>query len=301
MKQILFVFLFFIPVLHAEEAERGRLPDGRAFRTGVDGTQLVDYIAELEVSVESLNRQVQGLEDENKEKQAVIDRLRGGGEFKPTLQERDLGARTHQAASRAPVQPQLPCEPKVVETVVEKIVEKPVSCPQVSCPAPADTVDCGTVVAKARQDEAQLFQNTINRQNQEIEELRGALSKASTEARLVAQQRTTSAAPLLSVRSAASPGTLSESRIRAVDSLRQTMQRDIKSLENLVSYRDQLYARVDKSRFPSVNSVPLRELKQQLERAEQVSELSRARTAMNESRGKIQQEIALFKRELKIR
>lgn len=48
----------------AEDGERGRLPDGRAYRTGDDGTQLIDYIAELELSVSDLTRQVQGLETE---------------------------------------------------------------------------------------------------------------------------------------------------------------------------------------------------------------------------------------------
>lgn len=57
-----FVFISGIPDLSAQD--RGRLPDGRAFRTDAEGTQLVDYIAELELSVEALNRRVQGLEGE---------------------------------------------------------------------------------------------------------------------------------------------------------------------------------------------------------------------------------------------
>ena len=43
---------------------RGRLPDGRAFRKDAAGNTMVDYIAELELEVDSLRRQVQGLESE---------------------------------------------------------------------------------------------------------------------------------------------------------------------------------------------------------------------------------------------
>ncbi|GEM_PF-5560052 len=43
--------------------ERGRLPDGRAFRTDADGNQVIDYIAELETTVDALTEQVIALED----------------------------------------------------------------------------------------------------------------------------------------------------------------------------------------------------------------------------------------------
>lgn len=76
--------------LHAEEEERGRLADGRAFRTDGEGNQLVDYIAELEVTAEALQTQVQGLESELKEKIAKISVLEGQqGCLKP-LAERAL-------------------------------------------------------------------------------------------------------------------------------------------------------------------------------------------------------------------
>lgn len=45
--------------------ERGRLPDGRAFRTDTDGNQVVDYIAELETTVDALTQQVIALEDKS--------------------------------------------------------------------------------------------------------------------------------------------------------------------------------------------------------------------------------------------
>jgi regulator of replication initiation timing len=54
----------------SEDLLRGRLPDGRAFRTDATGNQIIDYIAELEVTIEALNRQVYGLQAELEEKEA---------------------------------------------------------------------------------------------------------------------------------------------------------------------------------------------------------------------------------------
>jgi hypothetical protein len=78
--------------VHAEGegSARGRLPDGRAFRTDAQGNQLVDYIAELELSVEQLNRRVHGLEFEVEERQREIDRLSRSGGSAAGVAERDL-------------------------------------------------------------------------------------------------------------------------------------------------------------------------------------------------------------------
>lgn len=78
--------------LRAEDtdAARGRLPDGRAFRTDAQGNQLVDYIAELELSVEQLNRRVHGLEFEVEERQKQIERMSKRGAGDDSIAERDL-------------------------------------------------------------------------------------------------------------------------------------------------------------------------------------------------------------------
>jgi|GEM_PF-2744443 len=85
------IFLFIISGNFAVAQEKGRMADGRAFRTDSAGNQLVDYIAELEVSTEALNRRVMGLEDEITAKNRMIEQLRSGGgaNIKP-LAESDL-------------------------------------------------------------------------------------------------------------------------------------------------------------------------------------------------------------------
>lgn len=68
--------------------ERGRLPDGRAFRTDADGAQLVDYIAELEINILELNRKILSLEDENVTIKANLERVEAGRTER--LVEKDL-------------------------------------------------------------------------------------------------------------------------------------------------------------------------------------------------------------------
>jgi hypothetical protein len=61
-----------VPVVFAQsaEADRGRLPDGRAYRTDQEGNQLVDYIAELELEKEGLENRIFALQDEVRDARA---------------------------------------------------------------------------------------------------------------------------------------------------------------------------------------------------------------------------------------
>jgi len=87
-------YLLVLPVLLlaveslAEEGEKGRLADGRAYRTDNQGNEIVDYIAELELANDALTRRVRGLESEIDEKNLVLQRSGRGVE--PKLVERTL-------------------------------------------------------------------------------------------------------------------------------------------------------------------------------------------------------------------
>lgn len=52
--------------------ERGRLPDGRAFRTDSNGAEIVDYIAELELINADLKERIIGLENELDERARLL-------------------------------------------------------------------------------------------------------------------------------------------------------------------------------------------------------------------------------------
>ena len=92
LDRLFVVFLFFLTLSVSVFAEddRGRLSDGRAFRTDAQGMQLIDYIAELEVTIDELNRRVHGLQYEVEEKEDIIAALKRHGGSRPAIVEKDL-------------------------------------------------------------------------------------------------------------------------------------------------------------------------------------------------------------------
>jgi hypothetical protein len=297
----------------SEDPAVGRLPDGRAFRTDKEGNQLVDYIAELELEVESLKRRVVGLEDENAEKQASIQRLSSGRDLNPKVIEKDLIKKEPAVTAE--------CKPQIVEKVVEKIVEKPGAClPQVKvvektgvCPPQVKCADDKALVNEITNLKEQLAQvnldlsrsgKDLSKANQDLERANQALEQKSIDVDILAnkletQRKTAAAPPAIYQEKFPKPET--DVRIRAVDMLRKTMLQDLRSFEDLVNYRNKLYVRVPHDKFPEPERVIIAELRQGLQSADQVLDLSRVRTQISEQRGKVQQEIALYKRELKIR
>lgn len=145
------------------EDPRGRLPDGRAFRTDLHGNQVVDYIAELEVAVDNLTRQVQGLEYESQQKQVTIDSLR---KHAPELKEKNLVAQK--------------------EFYEKKPIEKiECTCPEKQCPK-AESVEDN--LSAANNDELEKIrselsacQGTIHRKEKELAELQNNLESVSQE------------------------------------------------------------------------------------------------------------------------
>ena len=83
-----------------KENDRGRLPDGRAFRTDLEGAQIVDYIAELEQSIAEQNRKITSLEDENASIQKEYERVKAGRPEE--ISEKDLVKNKINKAFQAP-------------------------------------------------------------------------------------------------------------------------------------------------------------------------------------------------------
>lgn len=93
-------------VLIAEEPARGRTADGRAYRTDDQGTQIIDYIAELELGLEAKERRIQGLEKEVEDRNATIAQLQSatGRSGEGELIERNLIASRQSAPEPVPCQ-----------------------------------------------------------------------------------------------------------------------------------------------------------------------------------------------------
>lgn len=87
---LFFSLIMLAAIARADEAKRGRLADGTAYRVDAQGMELVDYTAELEVQIDELKRRVHGLQFELEEKEDIISALKARGAKEPVLTERDL-------------------------------------------------------------------------------------------------------------------------------------------------------------------------------------------------------------------
>lgn len=159
------------------ESGRGRLPDGRAFRTDNQGMELVDYIAELEVTIEEQKRRIHGLLYEVEEKEDVIDALKRNGGVAPTIVETDILAReTAREFLAVPLEKrETACPPDQSSTASV----------QRECPPCKDTGAACAVRAKTAENQVQ----ALARQNQKLQ------ADLATQQSLVSHyQRQTSAA-----------------------------------------------------------------------------------------------------------
>ncbi|MCB0319838.1 MAG: hypothetical protein KDD60_02865 [Bdellovibrionales bacterium] len=126
------VLLFSLPTLSAYSQSRGRLPDGAAYRTDREGNQLVDYVAELELKNEALERRIHGLE-------AEVEGLRSGSSTpSPRLFERG-GLHERNLQAEAPEQVQYT---------------------QKDCPLPnCGELECDTYISEVRQRSESVIQD----------------------------------------------------------------------------------------------------------------------------------------------
>lgn len=155
-----------------DEPERGRLPDGRAFRTDSDGNQLVDYIAELEMNLDGLNRRLAGLEGELERKNTELTRFEKGDPVSPQLAERTIvGKESHHSVVPGPFQ-------SVEKTAAQSCPPAP-KCPDVSRVSVA--AECPAVAACDCSEKVRVADESYEKAKREIESLRKDLKTSGGE------------------------------------------------------------------------------------------------------------------------
>ena len=319
MKKVTIVsVLFLISLLFntalAEDEVRGRLPDGRAFRTDLEGNQLVDYIAELEVSIEGLNRRVHGLEDELTDKNNVIAKL-GGAEAVSKLtavSERDIG-------------------PGKVDSEWTESTQPKLECPKVDCPSAQDPTQLIQTIEQLKQTHARAIENyqtqlmqlqselDSTRRLKEVElsklrnELEGKVSEVGTvrarfnqaaEATYVKEDGIAeSVGHALESESRADQSGLSDARDRAVESVRSGVLTELNSLKGVIATRDSLFreyrgksVKLSPSPARSSRDESIDDLTRKIKSARSIYELSVTKRELSRIRVRMDDDIALVKR-----
>lgn len=317
-KLLILALLTVVPTfLHAEEnvdeqTMRGRLPDGRAFRTDAEGNQLVDYLAELELGVEALTRQVHGLEGELKDKQTEIERLKSS-------KNTELSEKTLVAAKQA----------EMSEEQLKSCSEKEIRCGKDLAAtrqslevALADLEIERQVGGKKTQDVEQSLEElkaSLEEREEALEGLRAQIVRMENDEQSISQELAESRKQLESSRkifiadapAVESPeavqvrASLSSVRLRAVEAVKGKMRTELNQLRGLIQARDSMYAKFSTKKrsvafkpspAKSLSNRGMQEIAELLDSAQTVSELSPLRKDISEIERKINDDIALMKR-----
>lgn len=310
------------------EPERGRLPDGRAYRTTSDGSEVVDYIAELEVSVDSLKRRINGLEYELEASQKKVERLTKSGGRDSGFAERDLVAsKSPETSFPERLDPATGAELQACRESLNQLKQKMevafVERSRVSATHESGQEDLASRVALLEQqladargvetqlrDDLAIQQQSVNTLTTQLSVQRekaqkNTQSRSAVESELAEQQNVSERASLSSKVMALqqSPGVPA---LRAIDILRKDLLSEVKSVESLVTTRDKLFSAYHESKKPALaikaqtaqsqRGFSLSRISQALRSADSMNELTRWRRDLREIERKMNDDVALIRR-----
>ena len=315
--------LLFPTVLSAEDA-RGRLPDGRAFRTDAQGLQLIDYTAELELNIETLNRRVQSLEDELAERDRRLSSKSSAASHE--LQERTLGAAAAPVVQRCPPAPQLTCP---VLDCSGEVAEAQAAFLE-KAKGRDETIAAYQQAIERQGMRAKTFTEQLARQTAQLSDQASALEAAQSQLvrlqrdnaeltvkldRMNAERETLVArvSQATTVRESAPPETriaepraaLSLARLQAVDSVRGTINRELNELNALLATRTSAYSNRKNRSGPvtftlqtprsRTGKTPVM-IREEIRAADQMRQLTALRAEIQHIKNLIQEDIALIQR-----
>lgn len=312
MRKIYSIILLFASLALADpqQPERGRLPDGRAYRLNDDGHQVVDYIAELETTVDALTQQVIALEDQ----------LKAGGAIPAE-------------ASAPSCPPQVSCPaPVSCNNEIESAVKAAKINFQAMCDTRVQAIEAGYTqeiqtkeesidsVRASVSEQAMMKQNNLEQQvnllqialNQERE--KSALMQkeiTETKEKLIQQQENPIVASIPQAAIEPQLAPVHEQRTNsALLSLRSAVVADAKRVQEITTQRDTLY-RTDKISANGLSLKPqpavsrngnsIKDLRSKAESAISFRQLADIRTELSQIRARVQSDIDAVKRVQRLR
>lgn len=306
---ILCGFLLWIAALplNAEESLRGRLPDGRAFRTDANGVQLVDYVAELELSIEELNRRIQAMENE------ADSRNRGAsGDFRETDLLNDnsaprpmLPGERNRAANRANMVKVSDC-PAPDTALIERLERENSVLKSRLELAVADNSEVKSLSGTLAQKE-----ETIAAQKQELARLTEAVKETEALkvqlASLSGNQQEAGIMPVAFRHDARA--SFRPSNSRAISSTKSTLRSELNRLKGYIRTRDVRYKTyrsrgsksVSFSLNPAVSSrgISANQLDEHINRASSLEDLAELQRDVKDISIKVRDDIGLIERMLR--
>lgn len=322
---LLAIGLFLSPVIaasQAEEGERGRLPDGRAFRIDAEGNQLVDYIAELELSVQSLNRRIEGLENELDAKNIALAQghadpaVAEQGEMRErTLAQADSSSGLAQRAQvNCPVCPEADPASRARLPVVSE-----------DCTAATESLERKNEEQKEtiqrlieeREKQGKLntrvvaeLQRQLSGREQELSQLKSAAGHTepvpdpALAAALKSQDQQGQEIEKADVPVEA-PEQMGTARRRAIEAYKGNLSTEINKVRTMIATRDKLYReylkvpralKLEPARAVSSRNLSLDQIRNQMDKSTSMTTLSLLSRDISEIRAKISDDIGLLKR-----
>lgn len=242
---IILSLLLVVPVSSgAQVSDRGRLQNGSAYRTTRDGIQLVDHVAELEVSVEEMKRQIEAAHNEIALKDVQIEKL-----------ERAAAAPIQPVAFQCPPQPQLICpEVSQDELVASRTELKDLKSQfdKVKKEADAQNVKLNREnsksgeVLQARDQEISLLRARLKISDEQVTLLKSLNSVTKNESVRASVSLPQAASPQSnSLPSSLQPRPADEQKVRqqTLESYRKGVRSELTQVRDLMQQRDALFAR----------------------------------------------------------
>lgn len=327
-------------VIALAEPERGRMADGRAYRVDSEGNQLVDYIAELELSVDGLNRRVQGLEDEVIAKQQIIDRLSSGQPAESRLVEKDIVesrpakadsfALTDDSAERIALAEKTTreldaqkrsCEVQAAELKSQlaslqsrqqgDYSEAQARISETRALVDSERQSCEARIEKSSEKIA-LLEESIRVRDGQIENMEADLKQVRSQSESLRRESEMRARMMPSVQTAGTSHSApaSPAKMRALDTIRGSINTELNQIGTLLQTRDRLVAQYGTktgtlsfkpSRAVSASGLSVDQIRVRVSSAASVSDLSQLRYETSQIKNRIQEDIALIKRMFKVR
>ncbi|MCB9030693.1 MAG: hypothetical protein H6619_06535 [Deltaproteobacteria bacterium] len=311
--KIVILSLFLPLAIYAQSPEKGSLVDGTPFRVDAEGTQIIDYVAQLEQSVDHLKDRVYALEMDLESRQLTIDKLKSGKyecndeiKARPIIAEKSLidpeVLKSKEYAALEGEVLRLNDDLRLREQRISELEKQLLAtAPDLATPFnEADSTD--------PQDELLTLDAQIAKRKQELALVEDKIQQVAKSglSKEELQRRVQQSIKAQQMRDQERRAAFASKRLRAFENARETLQDDLKRLNPMVKEREALYAEYQKvsssgvkfelSALETERGNSIASLSKKLSSIASPAELAFYKQEISQLRSKLREDIALIKR-----